>query len=388
MKLSEAFSSFAAAVNPNNPGSELSIVRDASSATGNARSGYVWRLGDPLNPVLLSFLNSSKLQGYNASSSSAQLLVGLESAYVNDSSNGGYGSFSSTLNSFNGGMTYYAPDGSPALTYGGMLLVLMDTAAGQEFFSYTFAPIGSDSYQGNQTLLLFRDPNSWGWNVMLFLSNVYLGSSSSVSASAAINGTMVSASSFVPPPPSGSVQQLIRGCGLYAASQGSGRFGPNTVSARLPLPQCLWLGSNALSSPRRFGRCANPHASGGTFYQLGAGGSYWDLWLLLPTSTPAAITGWSTVGSMPWSTLSDRLSFCPLAPLQPLLCGPAVVSDFINDFPGVAVGIAGMDQQPAFAEQLSSFCEAGDGDGGGSGGGGGGGSARPSTGVLWPRGHG
>lgn len=137
------------------------------------------------------------LQGYNACSSSAQLLVGFESAYVNDSSNDGYGSFSSTLNSFNGGMTYYAPDGSPVLTYGGMLPVVMDKAAGQEFFSYTFAPIGSDSYQGNQTLLLFRDPNGWGWNVMLFLSNVYLGSSSSVRASVAINGATAHAAAAV-----------------------------------------------------------------------------------------------------------------------------------------------------------------------------------------------
>jgi hypothetical protein len=98
----------------------LSLVKDHSAATGPTIYGYVWRLGHPQTPVLLSFSNSSKAQGYNSSSSSARLQLGLVSAYTNDSSNGGYGSFSETLFSVNAGLSHYASDGTPAWDLAGL----------------------------------------------------------------------------------------------------------------------------------------------------------------------------------------------------------------------------------------------------------------------------
>ncbi len=376
LRLSEAFTAFAAAVN-GNPGNNcpLQVVKDHSSATGATNFGYVWRLGHPVNPVLLSFYNTSKVQGYSASSSSAALRLGLESAYTNDSSNGGYGTFGATLANVSAGLSHYAPDGTPAIDYGAILVVQMDTAPAKEFFCYTIAPIGSDIYTQNHTLLLFKSPASSGWNIYFNRSNAYSGMFYSQNSYAWNNNTMAAAA-IIPPPPTGSEQQLIQGCGLYLSGTTSGIFSPGAVTPRLALPDCFWR-SNQLSDPRRLGRVSKP-GGGGTFYQLAAAYSgATDLWYLHPTSTPAALAGWSTIGSLPWQTLPDRLSFCPLSPLQPLATGPTAMPDFVWDWPLSVMGAPGVRQHPFFSKQLQ-----------GSGGGGGGGSGRPSSGVLWPRGNG
>ncbi|MCP9915239.1 hypothetical protein [Cyanobium sp. ATX 6F1] len=372
LRLSEAFSAFAAVVNatPANAALQLQVVKDHNSASGVTNFGYVWRLGHPVNPVLLSFYNTSKVQGYNASSSTALLRLGLESAYTIDSSNGGYGTFASTLHSVSAGLSHYAADGSPAIDYGAMLLVLMDTAPGREFFCYSIAPIGADTYTQNHTMVLFRSPATSGWNVFFNRSNAYVGMFYSQNSYIWNNNTLVSCS--VMPYALGGVQQLSQGYGLYA-NPTSGLFQPGTIQPRVVLPDCLWLGDNQLSSPRRLGRVSSP-AGGGTFYQLAAAyGGATDLWFLQPTGTPAALALWSTVGSLPWETVPDRLSFCPLAPLQALGMGPAAAPDFLTDWSMSALGAAGVRQHPFYAKQLQ-----------GSGGGGGG--SRPSSGVLWPRG--
>jgi len=386
MRLNEAFASFAAQVNAN-PGQSnpLAILRNHASATGTSRYGYVWRLGHPSAPVLLRFSNSGNRQGYNLSSSSAQFQLALESTYSNDSSTDGYGSFSSTLFQLNAGLTHYGPDGSPSQSWGGVLLVLMDTTPGQEFFSYTLGPTGAEIYQGNQTLVLFRTPHSSNWNVHVFLSEVYGGQGYSDNGFLAINDSYVSGF-LSPAPPSGNNQQLVRGLGFTPAVQATGSFSANRLQPRIQLPSCFWLGTNAHTDPRRFSRTSSPIGNG-TFYQLGAAGSVSfsrDLWLLLPTGTPAAMTGWGTVGALPWTSISDRLSFCPLAPLEPLLLGGSAQNDFVTDWPGLAAGAPGVAQHPFFSLQLQG---SGSGSGGGgSGGGETGGSRRPSTGVLWPRG--
>ncbi|WP_094556721.1 hypothetical protein [Synechococcus sp. 1G10] len=372
LRLSEAFSAFAAVVNatPGNAGVPLSIVKDHNSATGATNFGYVWRLGHPVNPVLLSFYNTSKVQGYNAVSSSALLRLGLESVYTNDSSNGGFGTFASTLFSVNAGLSHYAPDGSPAVDYGAMLLVLQDTAPGREFFCYSIAPIGADTYTQNHTMVLFRSPATSGWNIYFNRSYAYVGMFYSLNAYIWNNNTLAACS--VLPYALGGVQQLSQGYGLYANTT-SGLFQPGTIQPRVVLPDCLWLGSNELTDPRRLGRASSP-AGGGTFYQLAAAyGGATDLWFLQPTGTPAALAGWSTVGSLPWTTVPDRLSFCPMAPLQPLAMGPTSAPDFLTDWSTVAVGAAGVRQHPFYAKQLQGSS-------------GGGGSGRPSSGVLWPRG--
>ena len=177
LKLAEAFSAFSAEVNvtPANALVPLSLLKDHNAATGPTTYGYVWRLGHPQTPVLLSFSNSSKVQGYNSSSSSARLQLGLESAYTNDSSNGGYGSFSASLFSVNAGLSHYASDGTPTWDLAGFLLIQTDTTPGREFFCYTIAPIGTDINTQNHTLLLFRSPAVSGWSVVLNRSNSYPG---------------------------------------------------------------------------------------------------------------------------------------------------------------------------------------------------------------------
>jgi hypothetical protein len=77
---------------------------------------------------------------------------------------------------------------------------------------------------------------------------------------------------------------------------------------------------------------------------------------------------------LPWTTVPDRLSFCPLLTPGPVAMGPATGPDFLIDWSTAALGAAGVRQHPFYAKQLQG------------GGGIGGGSDRPSTGVLWPRG--
>jgi len=42
--------------------------------------------------------------------------------------------------------------------------------------------------------------------------------------------------------------------------------------------------------------------------------------------------GWSSIGSLPWNTVTDRLSFCPLHTLQPLAVGPSSAPNFLTDW--------------------------------------------------------
>ncbi len=372
LRLTEAFTAFADAVNAN-PGNNcpLSIVKDHTSATGTTNFGYVWRLGHPVNPVLMSFYNTSKVQGFSASASSAVLRLGLETAYTNDTSNGGYGTFAATISAPNAGLSHYAPDGSPAVDLGAFLLVQMDTAPGSEFFCYTIAPVGADTYTQNHTMVLFRSAASSGWNIYFSRSNAYVGMIYSVNAYIWNNDVIVPAG-LTPVPNQFSQQSLINPVGLYVAAA-TGLFSPGAVTPRLLLPGCLWFGSNEQTDPRRLGRCGRP-GGGGTFYQLGAASSgATDLWYLHPTSTPAALAGWAIVGSLPWTSVTDRLSFCPLAPVQPLATGPSTVPDFVWDWPMAVTGLPGAQQHPFYATQLQ---------------GAGGGGRRPATGVLWPRGNG
>ena len=374
MKLAEAFNAFSAEVNatPANALVPLSVIKDHSAATGAITYGYVWRLGHPQTPVLLSFSNSSKVQGYNSSSGSARLQLGLESTYSNDSSNGGYGSFSSSLFSVNAGMSHYAPDGTPAWDLAGFLLIQADTTPGREFFCYTIAPTGTDINTQNHTLLLYRSPAASGWSVIFNRSNSYAGMFYSLNSYTWSNNALVAAS-IIPLPPTGNEQQLIRGCGLYVGASGTGAFSHGTMQPRIALPDCFWLGSNQHTDPRRLGRVTNPGGPG-TFYQLAAAYSgATDIWYLHPPDTQPR-PGWDTVASLPWTTISDRLSFCPLLTPDPVAMGPATGPDFLTDWSTAALGAPGVRQHPLYAKQLQG------------GGASGGGSTRPSTGVLWPRG--
>jgi hypothetical protein len=136
------------------------------------------------------------------------------------------------------------------------------------------------------------------------------------------------------------------------------------------LPHPFWIGDNQHSDPRRLGRFSDP-GGGGTFHQLGASGGYADdLWIRLPSSpTPALLSGWSTVGSLAWNSIGDRLSVVAQPPLLDALIGPASGPDFLSDWSATAAGIGGMQQHPLYRHQLGSS----------------GGTGRPTAGVLWPR---
>jgi len=388
MRISAAFTAFLNLINAKpNQANPLAIVRSHASSTSAQHAGFIWRLGDHQQPVLLRLYLSNPASFW--SRERALLELAYEADYSNDSSNHGYGSFSSTLHSLYVGMPYYGPAGGSGESHAGVLLVQWDTTDDQEFFSYTIGvrgtgPLGADYGFGNHTLILFRSPHSSNWNLLYYISPIYGGFGSSEWSFAAINGTYVSA--FLSPAPPISGQQLVRGLAVLPPRQQSGSFSSNRLQPRIQLPACFWIGANAHDSPRRFARLTSP-AGGGTFYQLGAGqssGSSRDLWYLHPPATPSLMPGWSSVGSLPWQTLGDRLAFCPLAPLKPLLIGGSGSNDFLTDWPGALTGGVGIQQHPFFSRQTGDGGSGG-GSGGGGSGGGGGGSSRPATGVLWPR---
>lgn len=394
MKLSAAFEAFSRLVNARadhpNP---LAIVRNHASSTSSEHYGFVWRLGDAHHPVLLRLYNRNPQALWTQDR--AELLLGHEADFVDDSSNHGYGTFTRTIQSATVGQSYYGPALSNGESHAGFLLVQWDSSDGREFFCYSIGvrgsgPLGADYGFGNQTLLLFRSPHSSNWNVLHYSSPVYGGTGFRQVLHLGINDTYI-AGTLAPDPPRGRVQQLCSGFSALPARQSSGRFSFRSVQERILLPCCFWIGANAHDSPRRFGRLLSP-AGGGTFYQLGAGenaGYSQDLWYLHPNGTPAAMAGWSSVGSLPWQTIGDRLSFCPLAPLQPLLIGGTGLGDFVTDWPAALVGTASLQQHPFFSRSLASGDGTGGtggaGGGGGGSGGAGGGSGRPATGVLWPR---
>lgn len=393
MKLTAAFDAFSRLINAKSDQLHpLAIVRSHASSTSSQHYGFIWRLGDPHQPVLLRLYNHNPQALW--SQDRAELQLAYEADFVDDSSNHGYGTFSQTIQSASVGFTYYGPALANGESHPGFLLVQWDSSDGREFFSCSYGvrgsgALGADYGYGNQTLLLFWSPHTSNWNVLHYSSPVYGGAGFRQTLFLGINGTYVPGT-LAPDPPRGRVQQLCRGFSALAARQSSGSFSFRSVQQPVLLPSCFWIGANSHDSPRRFGRLLSP-AGGGTFYQLGAGensGYNQDLWYLHPAGTPAAMAGWSSVGSLPWQTISDRLSFCPLAPLQPLLIGGTGLNDFLTDWPPALVGTASLQQHPFFSRSLSVGDGSGGGGGGGSGGGGGGAggaSGRPATGVLWPR---
>ena len=136
LQLDGAFRRFAAAVNanPGNGDYPLAVVRSHSDATTATSFGYVWSLGHPTAPVLISYRNlTTANMTYGLSTANVRLECGLASAYDHSpASNGGYGSFSSTLYGANAyaellnGTIYTYSVSHPVV-----LLVYQDTTAGR-----------------------------------------------------------------------------------------------------------------------------------------------------------------------------------------------------------------------------------------------------------------
>jgi hypothetical protein len=372
LRLHEAFAAFAAAVNPTpaNADHQLTSLRNHASATGSTSYGFAWRLGHPVNPLVLSFHNVSLVQGSSASSSSALLRLGLASAYVDDTSNGGYGAFSATLLSGNRGLSHYGPTGSPVVSgLEGALVVAFEDTPGQEFFLATIARIGADTYSLNFVVLLFRSPATSGWNLWVSRARAYIGMSATNDRWSWRGDTP---ESVVPLYGNTGNQQLNAPLSWWINPQDTGPVVWNTAVPRLLLPPLLWGGDNQYTDVRRLGRFTDP-AGGGTFYQLGSAGGFGDdLWMRLPTSpAPVVLSGWSTVGSLPWLTFPDRLAVMAHPVLAPALVGPSSSPDFLTDWTATAAGIGGIGQHPLYVNQLPL--------------GGAGGGSRPASGVLWPR---
>jgi len=80
---------------PANADLQLGVLRNHASANGATSYGFAWRPGHPVSPLVLSFRYISLVQSFNSSTASALLRLGLASHWIDDISNGGYGSFSS-----------------------------------------------------------------------------------------------------------------------------------------------------------------------------------------------------------------------------------------------------------------------------------------------------
>jgi hypothetical protein len=381
MRLHEAFSAFAAAANANpaNADLQLSVLRNHASATGATNFGFVWRLGHPTTPQILSFHTVSLLQGSSASDSSALLRLGHASDWIDDTSNGGYGSLPGHLLLLNAsaGFSHYGPTGTPLVPgLEGTLIVAFDPTPGVEFFLATVLRPGEDSRSLNLSILLFRSPGASGWCLLLHRSNALGGlfGSTELRSWTGHNPTFGHRLVGV-----NATQQLNAPIHWLPLPSANGPVPFNSIQPRLALPTVLWCGDNQHSDPRRLGRFTDP-AGGGTFFQLGAAGGFInDYWLRVPSSpAPSVLSGWGAIGALSWRTVSDRLSVMALPPLAPSLIGPASVPDLVTDWSANIAGLAGVQQHPLYAQQLAAA-----GLGGGTGGGGG--SGRPATGVLWPR---
>ena len=144
------------------------------------------------------------------------------------------------------------------------------------------------------------------------------------------------------------------------------------------LPSQLFIGSTSLIGPTiHFGKVTFPD---GAMLQLGQRSTDRDVWLWVPTGTTHSQTSpWtSALGLSQWRE-SNELNFVVGGPGGDRQFLPAS-ADFIRHFPHMSA--VGTRQHP----QQGPLLDSGSGGGGGdSGGGSPGGSARPATGLLWPR---
>ncbi len=160
----------------------------------------------------------------------------------------------------------------------------------------------------------------------------------------------------------------------------------DTPPPLIQLPAPLFIGSTTIrGASTHFGKVTRPD---GVMLQLGQRSLAHDIWLWLPSGTShSQASPWMSVFALSYWRECNELHFIsglPPGGLPPggrppqgieLITGSA---DFIRHFPPMSA--AGTRQHPQQGPLLSS-------SGGGSGGGDGSGAlARPTTGLLWPRG--
>ena len=161
---------------PANADLQLSVLRNHASANGATSYGFAWRLGQPVSPLVLSFHNVSLVQSFNSSTASTLLRLGLASHWIDDTSNGGYGSVASARLRSNRGLSHYGPGSTPAVA--GLertLIVVFDTTPRAEFFLATLLRPSDDNYSLNLSILLFRSPAVSGWSLWFLRASGYVG---------------------------------------------------------------------------------------------------------------------------------------------------------------------------------------------------------------------
>jgi len=383
LQLDSAFRAFTALVNalPNNASTPLSVIRSHADATAN-RWGYTWQLGHPVEPAHLWFLTeSTTAQGDTQSSSSAVFGSALASTFAGNTSNGGYGSYSnSTANST--GLAYLDSTAAGATSIGAILLIASDTTPGQEFFCWALKTYGgNDDLHRDSCHALYKSPGTTGWNSVA----VFPRTSRQFYGQVVLHGYSGDRFGGLPSAIGSSIyasgHQLRSGIALGHYDfvlQAQGLFDSPPPLIQLPAP--LFIGSTSIrGASTHFGKVTRPD---GVMLQLGQRSSDRDVWLWVPAGTnhnqsspwisPLALSHWKE---------SNELHFISGLPpwgLQ-LITGNA---DFIRHFPHLSA--VGARQHP----QQGPLLDSGTGGGGSGGGGGdsnGSGSARPSSGLLWPR---
>ena len=387
MQLDGAFRAFAALVNalPNNASTQLSVIRSHADATAN-RWGYTWQLGHPVEPAHLWFLTETTgaiPQGDTQSSSSAVYGSALASTFTNNTSNGGYGSYSNST-AYGTGLAYLDSTAAGATAIGAILLIAQDTTPGQEFFCWALKTHGgNDDLHRDCCHALYKSPGTTGWNSIA----VFPRTSRQPYETVALHGYSGNRFGSLPPALTASLHsnghQLRSGIaiGHYDFTlESQGLLDSPPLLIQLPAP--LLIGSTTIrGASTHFGKVTRPD---GVMLQLGQRSLAHDIWLWLPSGTShSQASPWMSVFALSYWRECNELHFIsglPLGGLPPvglqLVTGTA---DFIRNFPPMSA--AGTRQHPQQGPLLSSSGGGGDGGGDGSGA-----LVRPTTGLLWPRG--
>ena len=412
LQLDGAFRRFAETVNAN-PGNEtvpLAVVRSHRDATGSTHFGYVWSLGHPTTPVLISYRSVTTANlTYGLKAPNVRLECGLASAYDNDSQiNGGYGSFSSTIYAAH---AYAELLNGTIYTYGisqpAVLLVYQDTTPGQEYFGYVIkVRQGNSSTLPYDTgLLIVRDPAGC-WNSFWYLPYPERAGYSADQVERLIghsyaNGIPYPTRLYGCWPSSG--QQLLNRLALMpsAAALSSvlrrvdGEWQLGSYSPPV-LPAALFGGAIGLTSgadtPKAFNFCRRIE-SGGRFYELGCKSTsftwrLFDLWLWLPDGLPVdQPEPWQPLSALAeWTAQNKELNVLHTPAFDEAVPVISQEIDYRTVIPPVAWMSLGHHGVQRISSGITGDAANGNGNGSGSGNGdSGGGHQRPSTGLLWPR---
>ena len=384
MRLDAAFRSFCSVVNalPGNATTPLAVIRSHADATAN-RWGYTWQLGHPVEPAHLWFLTeSTTAQGETQSSNSAVFGNALASTFTNNTSNGGYGSYSNSVVTYTG-LAYLDSTLTGATSISAVLLIAQDTTPGKEFFCWALKTIGgNDELHRDCCHALYKSPGTTGWcSIAVFprtvrqfygqtilhgyTGNRFSGFGSPIASSIHANGHQLRSGIAI-----GHYDFMLEAQGLF-----------NTPPPLIQLPAPLFIGSTSTrGASTHFGKVTRPD---GVMLQLGQRSSSHDVWLWLPSGTShSQASPWmSPLALSQWRECNELHFLTSLPPQGPPHWGIQLITgtaDFIRHFPPMSA--MGARQHPQQGPLLNST------GGGGDSGDGSAGLARPTSGLLWPRG--